>query len=212
MARSTRSAFSSNSVPGIGLKLASARTQCSRFTRPSRPEKCVVSTENSRSAPSSWLDEVRSFSGQFGQVRSLSSFSRRLRHDLELRHRDRALAEGRADAVGAGVAAADHHDVFAVGEDRLAAVLLLAGDAAVLLRQVIHGEMDAAQVAAFDRQVAALLGAAGQHDRVVLVERAHFAGTVTPTWTLQWKVTPSASICFTRRSMMCFSILKSGMP
>ena len=45
-------------------------------------------------------------------------------------------------------------------------------DAAVLLRQVVHGEMDAAQVAAFDRQVARLLRAARQHDRVVPVERA----------------------------------------
>ena len=35
---------------------------------------------------------------------------------------------------------------------------------------------------------------------------------VTPTCTLQWKVTPSACICATRRSMMCFSSLKSGMP
>ena len=39
-----------------------------------------------------------------------------------------------------------------------------------------------------------------------------FIETVVPTCTLQWKTTPSASICFTRRSTMCFSILKSGMP
>ena len=44
-------------------------------------------------------------------------------------------------------------------------------DAAVLLRQVVHGEMDAAQVATLDREVARLLRAAGQHDRVVLVEQ-----------------------------------------
>ncbi len=41
----------------------------------------------------------------------------RLRHDLELRHRGRALAERRADAVRAGVAAADDDDVLARGED-----------------------------------------------------------------------------------------------
>ena len=35
---------------------------------------CVI-TAKSRSAPSSWLDEVRSLSGQFGQVSSLFSFS-----------------------------------------------------------------------------------------------------------------------------------------
>jgi hypothetical protein len=32
-------------------------------------------TAKSRSAPSSWLEEVRSFSGQFGQVSALFSFS-----------------------------------------------------------------------------------------------------------------------------------------
>jgi hypothetical protein len=35
------------------------------------PEKRVVVTAKSRSAPSSWLDDVRSFSGQFGQVSGL---------------------------------------------------------------------------------------------------------------------------------------------
>ena len=85
----------------------------------SRPENFCVSTEKSRSAPSSWLDEVRSFSGQSGQVSSLFSCSGRLRHDLEIGHRQRALADRGADAVGAGVAAADHDDVLAVGEDRL---------------------------------------------------------------------------------------------
>ena len=43
----------------------------------------------------------------------------RPRHDLELRDRERALADRGADAVGAGVAAADDHDVLAAGEDRL---------------------------------------------------------------------------------------------
>ena len=44
----------------------------------------------------------------------------------------------------------------------------LAADAAVLLRQEIHGEMDALELAAGDRQVARLLGAAGQRHRVVV--------------------------------------------
>ena len=106
-------------VPGIGCILASTRTQCSFFTTPFSPENFCVTTEKSRSAPSWWLDEVRSFSGQFGQVSSLSSFSGGLRHDFELRHRQRALADRGADAVGAGVAAADDHDMLAAGEDGL---------------------------------------------------------------------------------------------
>ena len=69
---------------------------------------------------------------------------RRLRQDLELGHRDRALAERGADAVGAGIAAADHHHLLAVGEDRLDVAQRLAGHAAVLLRQEIHGKVHAA--------------------------------------------------------------------
>ena len=61
-------------------------------------------------------------------------------------------------------------------------------------------------------EVERLLGAAGEQQRVVLRPPARLAETSLPTCTLQWKTTPSASICFTRRSTMCFSILKSGMP
>ena len=75
MASSTRSAAISNSLPGIGLILSSTRMQCSFCTAPFVPEKCVVVTAKSRSAPSSWLDEVRNFSGQFGQVSALFSCS-----------------------------------------------------------------------------------------------------------------------------------------
>ena len=84
MASSTRSALRSNSVPGIGLNLSSTRTQSSFCTWPFSPVNFCVITAKSRSAPSSWLDEVRSFSGQFGQVRSLSLLLGRLRHDLEV--------------------------------------------------------------------------------------------------------------------------------
>ena len=41
-------------------------------------------------------------------------------------------------------------------------------DAAVLLRQELHREVDAVELAAGDRQVARSLGAARQHHRVVL--------------------------------------------
>ena len=46
--------------------------------------------------------------------------------------------------------------------------LRLAAHAPVLLRQELHGEMDALELAARDRQVAPFLGAAGEHHRVVL--------------------------------------------
>ena len=58
-----------------------------------------------------------------------------------------------------------------VGEDRLDVAERLVADAPVLLRQELHGEMDAVEVAAGDRQVARLLGAAGENDRVVLLQQ-----------------------------------------
>ena len=170
MASSTSSASSSNSLPGTGLNLSSTCTQWSFLTCPLAPEKRVVITAKSRSAPSSWLDEVRSFSGQFGQVSTLFSCSGGAGQNFEIGDRQRALADRGADAVGAGVAAADDDDMLAAGEDRFAVRGCFAADAPVLLRQEFHGEMDAVELAAGHRQVARLLGAAGEHDGVVIVE------------------------------------------
>ena len=96
---------------------------------------------------------------------------RRRRKDFEIGHRQRALADRRADAVGAGVAAADDDDVLAAGQDRFDVVGRLAADAPVLLRQKFHGEMDALEIAAGHRQIARLFGAAGQHNGVVIIEQ-----------------------------------------
>ena len=129
-------------------------------------------------------EEVRIFSGQFGQVRPLFSRSGGCRHDLELGHRGRALPERGADAVRAGVAAADHDDMLALGENRRRAADGLVADAAVLLRQEVHREMNAGEIAAGDRQVARGFRAAGQRQRVIVVQhlaRVDRAG-VPPTW------------------------------
>ena len=47
----------------------------------------------------------------------------------------------------------------------------LAGDAAVLLRQEIHREVNAGELATGDRQVARRFRAAGQRHRVILLEQ-----------------------------------------
>ena len=61
--------------------------------------------------------------------------------DLELVDRRRALADRGAEAVGAGVAAADDHDVLAVRADRrLGEVAFLH---VVRRRQVLHRLVDA---------------------------------------------------------------------
>ena len=63
-----------------------------------------------------------------------------------------ALAVRRAEAVGAGVAAADDDDVQAGGEDLVGH--RLAEGRPVALREVLHGLVDAAELAARHRQVA----------------------------------------------------------
>src|ERR1035437_5971223 len=95
---------------------------------------------------------------------------RRSRHDLELRHRPGALPERGTDAVRSGVAAADHDHMLAAGENVRRAAERLVADAAVLLRQEIHREVNAPEIAAGNRQVARGFGAAGQRQRVVLVQ------------------------------------------
>src|SRR5690606_36625565 len=64
---------------------------------------------------------------------------RRARQDFELRHRRSALAVGGADAVRAGIAAADYDDVPAFRADRLAGGHGVARHPPVLLALEIHG-------------------------------------------------------------------------
>ena len=99
---------------------------------------------------------------------------RRLGQQLELGDRARPLAQGVADAVRAGIPAADHDDVGAVGADLRHARGLrqrrkrteLARYPAVALVQVVHREVDAAQLAAGHRQIARHARPRRQHDRV----------------------------------------------
>ena len=65
---------------------------------------------------------------------------RRARDDLELMNALAAMAVHRAQAVGAGVAAADDDHVLAVGRDEVLLINRVAGAAAVLTGQVIHRE------------------------------------------------------------------------
>ena len=90
----------------------------------------------------------------------------RLREQLDRRHRSRALAMRRADAVGAGVAAAEDHDVLTGRDDRFVVRHDLARDAPILLGQEVHREVHAGELAARHLEIARLLGAGAQQDRV----------------------------------------------
>ena len=102
-------------------------------------------------------------------------------HDLELMDALAALAVDGAQAVGAGVAAADDDDVLVAGRDEFRVVDRVAGDPPVLAGQELHREVDALELAPFDRQVARLGRAAAEADRVELGRAARRAVTSTPT-------------------------------
>ena len=93
-----------------------------------------------------------------------------LRHDLELDDGLAAVAERSAYAVGAGVAAADDHDVLAFGGDGRVGRLAVQEVLRVGVEE-LHRQVDALGVTAGEREVAALGGADGEDDRVeVLAE------------------------------------------
>jgi len=60
-------------------------------------------------------------------------------------------------------------------------------------------------------EITRLFGAAGKNDRVKTFEQGGSI-EIDPDIQPLWKCTPSACIWTMRRSITCFSILKSGMP
>src|SRR5471030_2274539 len=81
---------------------------------------------------------------------------------------------GGANAVRTGIAAADHHDMLALGADRAPGRgprLVVAGDAPVLRHQEVHRVVDAAELATRDLQIARPFRAAGQRHRVIAFEQ-----------------------------------------
>src|SRR5438132_7561872 len=80
----------------------------------------------------------------------LGASGRRLGEQLELVDFEAALPVGRAQAVGAGVAAADDDDALALGRDRLLGDDIT-GVALALLDEVVHSRLDALQFASWHR-------------------------------------------------------------
>ena len=81
----------------------------------------------------------------------------------------------------------------------------------VLLRQKIHGEVDAVQLAAGHGQVARVLGAAGEQDGVMIAAQV-FDRNIAADVRVGDELHAFGAHLLQRRSMRCFSILKFGMP
>src|SRR5262245_161600 len=74
----------------------------------------------------------------------------------------------RAEAVRAGVAAADDHHALTMGRDEVLVGSDVTLATLVLQGEVVHREVNAGQLAARYRQVAWITGAAREHDGVEL--------------------------------------------
>ena len=198
-------------MPPFSSFTHSTRQATRLVTLPSLPSKRLVATAKSRCAPSSCEVEVRSLIGQYGQVRGLSSCSGGCGRSSKF---TTDFAPWRIEVPMQSLPVSPPPittTCLPVGAATLAGHLV-AGHDLVLLRQEVHREVDAGELAPGHRQVARLAPRRRRAPRRRSRRGALSAGRSTPTFTPVRKVTPSASICAMRRSMWCFSILKSGMP
>ena len=224
MARKTRSAFISNSEFGTSLILPSfhsTRQAISFSTLPPLPSKRLVATAQSRSQPSSCEDEVRSLVGQYGQTSGLFSCS----------------GGCGISSNWATEAAPWRFEVPTQSEPVspppitttcLPVALIWSLSLSPALTLFCSGRKSMAKCTPFSSRPGtgksrgcsappAMMTASNSFSRssgkmVSLAQLFTWAGKSLPTSTLVRKTTPSASICFTRKSMCDFSILKSGMP
>jgi len=93
----------------------------------------------------------------------------------------------------------DDHDPLALGRDERSFGDRIALTALILELEVLHCEVDAAQLAPRHLEIARPAGAPGQDDRVELAPQLG-DGTLTPTWLFGRKATPSFSMSCSRRS------------
>ena len=154
MASSTRSASSSNSVPGTRVTcIRPASRRISTLTAWSARHAALVVAEEPLGR--SRIDALAAFfMGRRGPGRRWAIAARlstcrigRPLQQLELVHRAGALTVDGAQAVRAGVAAADDHDPLSLRGDDVCRRDVVAGQPPVLLRQVLDGEVHAAELA-----------------------------------------------------------------
>jgi hypothetical protein len=108
--------------------------------------------------------------GPFGPGIVLGAFKRGLGQDLHLHERRATVPHRGADAIRAGVAAADDDDILA-GRINETTVLVAVEHRLGVSSEEIHREVDALELTAFNRQVARLGGASGEHDGVEFLQQ-----------------------------------------
>ncbi|MFM1944679.1 MAG: hypothetical protein RI897_3661 [Verrucomicrobiota bacterium] len=114
--------------------------------------------------------------GPFGPGVILGAFLGRLGQDFELGERAAAVSEGGSDAVGSGISAADDEDIEVFGVDWWGAVFAVQ-DPLGIGGEELHGEVDALELTAGDRQVAGH-GGTGAEDGGVELRLEVFGGQV----------------------------------
>ena len=108
--------------------------------------------------------------GPFGPGVGGGAFCGRAGHHFQLGHACAALADGGADTVVAGIAAADDQHLFVLGTHGLAIGKAGIQQAAGHAGQVIHGKVDPLCIAPRGVDVTRLLGTAGQHNGIVCIQ------------------------------------------
>ncbi len=104
--------------------------------------------------------------GQSGQGVLGARSSGRLREEFELVDRQRFVTMRSAEAIRAGVAAADDHNTLAGGEDTLRIRNTVAFADLVLDGEEVHREVNAFEFASGDFEVTRMFRASGQKDGI----------------------------------------------
>ncbi len=229
MASSTRSALSVCSEPATSCILPSfhsTRTVFRPVTLPPSPISSLVEIANSRSQPSSCEDEVRSLIGQYGQVmgRFSSSGGWGISSNwVTLAAPWRLLVPTQSEPVSPppititclpsarnwSLTLSPALTLFCWGRNSIAKCTPAKSRPGTGRSR----DCSAPHVSSTaSKSFCSCSGVMVSLAQLMTFESLPSGSWVLPTMTPVRKVTPSACICATRRSMWTFSILKSGMP
>ena len=206
-----------NSLPSISRIWPpdhSTRTHSSPVMVSPSPSTRLASTAQSRSTPSWWLEEVRSFIGQSGQVSALSSFSGGLGMisswvtlfapcRFEVPTQSLPVSPPPITTTCLPVAVRLPRGAARSSSSPATRLFCWVRNSIAIRTPGISAPGIASGRAS---------SAPPARTTASKFSRSEAKEISTPTSLEVLNVTPSASICTQRRLMRCFSILKSGMP